>query len=88
MKTVGKIALAIVFPALMLMTACSSAYDDTAPKSNLDDGGTIYREAGVNDNEARKIIVDGTPCIIWDGGTEGGISCGWNATDPTATDVR
>jgi len=85
MKTVSKIALAVVFPVLMLMTACGGTND--VPEVTVN-GSDVYEHAGVDNGEARKIIVDVTPCIVWDGGQEGGISCGWNATDPTATDVR
>ena len=81
-----KIASAAVLAVLgVSLTACGGTNDVPEVPVN---GSDVYEHAGVDNGEARKIIVDGTPCVIWDGGAEGGISCGWVASDPTATDVR
>lgn len=58
---------------LVLLTGCAGDDEPAGPKTQVEEstGGG----GGFNDDEFRDITVNGTRCIVYDGGHDGGISC-------------
>ena len=73
MKSVLKVLAAIVFPALMLMSACGQP----APGSPTDSTpGPVSQFYEYGDEQTVKVIeINGRVCYLYDGQQSGGIWC-------------
>jgi len=84
------ISLAVIGVLGVSLTACGgtgTTEPETQTNTQVPDNTTQVR-VRTHDDTITKVTIDGTPCVIYDNYHGGGISCGWVASDPTATDVR